>query len=77
VAHTCNPSYSGGRHQEDHGSKPANSSQDPISKKPITKKRRRGSTKLEALNTNPRAAKKKKKTRGLIFRILLHNILGI
>jgi hypothetical protein len=23
VAHTCNPSYSGGRDQEDHGLKPA------------------------------------------------------
>jgi hypothetical protein len=23
VAHTCNPSYSGSREQEDHGSKPA------------------------------------------------------
>jgi hypothetical protein len=23
VAHACNPSYSGGRDQEDHGSKPA------------------------------------------------------
>jgi hypothetical protein len=36
VAHTCNPSYSGGRDQEDHSSKPAqaNSSRDPISKKP-------------------------------------------
>jgi hypothetical protein len=35
----CNPSYSGGRDQEDHGSKPAqeNSSWDPISKKPNTK----------------------------------------
>jgi hypothetical protein len=35
VAHTYNPSYSGGRDQEDHSSKPAqaNSSQDPISKK--------------------------------------------
>jgi hypothetical protein len=34
VAHTCNPNYSGGRDQEDRGSKPAqaNSSQDPISK---------------------------------------------
>jgi hypothetical protein len=32
VAHTCNPSYSGGRDQEDHGSKPAraNSSQAPL-----------------------------------------------
>jgi hypothetical protein len=40
VAHTCNPSYSGGRDQEDHGSKPAwtNSSQDPILKTPITQK---------------------------------------
>jgi hypothetical protein len=34
VTHTCNPSYSGGRDQEDHGSKPA---LNPISKKPITK----------------------------------------
>jgi hypothetical protein len=35
VAHTYNSSYSGGRDQEDHGSKPAqaNSSQDPSSKK--------------------------------------------
>jgi hypothetical protein len=34
VAHICNPSYSGGRDQEDCGSKPAqaNISQDPISK---------------------------------------------
>jgi hypothetical protein len=40
VAHPCNSSYSGGRDQEDHSSKPAqaNSSRDPISKKPITKK---------------------------------------
>jgi hypothetical protein len=40
MTHACNPSYSGDRNQEDHGSKPAqaNSSQDPILKKPITKK---------------------------------------
>jgi hypothetical protein len=40
VAHACNLSYSGGRDQEDRGLKPAqaNSSRDPISKKPITKK---------------------------------------
>jgi hypothetical protein len=40
VAHTCNPNYSRGRDQEDCGSKPtqANSSQDPISKVPITKR---------------------------------------
>jgi hypothetical protein len=40
VTHACNPSYSRGRDQEDVGSKPAwtNNSQDPILKKPITKK---------------------------------------
>jgi hypothetical protein len=40
VAHTYNLSYSGGRYQEDHGSNPAwaNSLQDPIMKKTITKK---------------------------------------
>jgi hypothetical protein len=40
VSHTCNPSYSGGRDQEDHSLRPArtNSSWDPISRKPITKK---------------------------------------
>jgi hypothetical protein len=40
VAHTCNPSYSGGRDQEDCSLKPAgaNSSQDPISKTPNTKR---------------------------------------
>jgi hypothetical protein len=39
-AHTCNPSYSGGRDQEDCSSKPVqeNSSRDPISKKPFTRK---------------------------------------
>jgi hypothetical protein len=39
VAHACNPSYSGGRDLEDHSLKPAraDSSQDPISKRPITK----------------------------------------
>jgi hypothetical protein len=41
VAHTCNPSYSGDRDQEDCSSKPAqaDSSQDLISEKPITIKR--------------------------------------
>jgi hypothetical protein len=40
VAHICSPSNSEGRAQEDHGLKPAraNSSQDPISKTPVTKK---------------------------------------
>jgi hypothetical protein len=37
VAHACNPSYSGGRNQEDCSSKPAweNSLWDPISKNPL------------------------------------------
>jgi hypothetical protein len=35
VAHACNPSYSGGRDQEDCGS---NRLQDPVSKEHITKK---------------------------------------
>jgi hypothetical protein len=40
MAHTCNPSYSGGRDQEDRGLKPAhaNSSRDPILKKPSQKR---------------------------------------
>jgi hypothetical protein len=39
VAQAYNPSYSGGRDQEDHGSKPAQaySSQDPTSKNPSQK----------------------------------------
>jgi hypothetical protein len=38
-AHAYNPSYSGGRDQEDHGSKPvqANSSMRPYLEKPFTK----------------------------------------
>jgi hypothetical protein len=41
VAHTYNPSYSGGRDEEDQGSKPAwaNSLQDPILKQSFTKKK--------------------------------------
>jgi hypothetical protein len=40
VAHTCNPSYSGGRDQEDRSLKPAwaNSSQDPSQKNPSQKR---------------------------------------
>jgi hypothetical protein len=43
VAHACTPSYSGGRDQEDCGSKPAlaNGSQDPISKKKKKKLQKR------------------------------------
>jgi hypothetical protein len=40
MAHTYNPSYTGTRDKEDHGSNTAqtNSSGDPIMKKPFTKK---------------------------------------
>jgi hypothetical protein len=43
VAHTCNPSYSGNRDQEDQGSKLAwaNSSRNPIAKKQQQKKTKR------------------------------------
>jgi hypothetical protein len=42
--HACNPSYSGGRDQEDHGSKPAgaNRSRDPVSKKPFNTHKKKG-----------------------------------
>jgi hypothetical protein len=63
VAHSCNPSYSGGKDQEDCGSKPAqaNSSQDPISKKPFTKKGLVEWLKVKVLSSNPSTAKKKKR----------------
>jgi hypothetical protein len=66
VAHTCNPSYSGGRDQEDRGSKPAqiNSSRDPISKKPFKQKgwlSDSSTGKHETLSSNPSDAKNKKK----------------
>jgi hypothetical protein len=72
VAHVCNPSYSGGRDQEDRGSRPAqaNSLQDPISKIPnktragrVAQVRKRLPSMHEALSSNliPPKRKKKKK----------------
>jgi hypothetical protein len=60
VAHACNPSYTGGSNQEDHGSKPAqaNSSQDPVLKKPFTKIRLMEWLKVKALSSSPSTAKK-------------------
>jgi hypothetical protein len=60
VAHTCNPSYSGGRGQEDRGSK-ANSLRHPILKKPITK---RVAAQGEDTEFKPQYHKKKKKRKG-------------
>jgi hypothetical protein len=56
-------SYSGRRDQEDQGLKPAwaNSSRDPISKKPITKIGLVEWLKMKALSSNPSTTKKKKK----------------
>jgi hypothetical protein len=62
VAHACNPSYSGGRDQEDHISKPAqaNSSQEPISKNPFTKIGLVEWFKVKDLSSNLRTKRKKK-----------------
>jgi hypothetical protein len=55
MAHACNPSYTGGRDQEDRGS------QDRILKKPITKTGLGEWFKVKALSSNPSTTKKKKK----------------
>jgi hypothetical protein len=62
VAHACNPSYSGGRDQEDRGSKPAqaNSSRDPILKNP-SQKRIGGVTQGVGPEFKPQYHPKKKK----------------
>jgi hypothetical protein len=71
VAHTCNPSYSGGRDQEDHSARPslANSSKDPTSKK--NHKRAGGMaevvglpSKHKALNSNPSTKEEGRGRRG-------------
>jgi hypothetical protein len=63
VALACNPSDSGGRDQEDHGSKPAqaNSSARPYLKKPFTKKGLEEWLKVKALSSSSSTAKKKTK----------------
>jgi hypothetical protein len=55
VAHICNPSYSGGRDQEDQGLKPAqaNSSARPYFKKTHHKKGLVKWLKVKALSSNP------------------------
>jgi hypothetical protein len=59
VAHICNPSYSGGRDQDNHGSRPGwtNSLRDPISKSP-SKIELVEWLKVKALNLSPNGAKK-------------------
>jgi hypothetical protein len=67
IAHTCNPSYSGGRDQEDHGSKP---SLGKLSARPYLEKahhkKRAGRVHLpskhKALSSNQSATKNKRTT---------------
>jgi hypothetical protein len=60
VAYACNPSYSGGRDQEDHGLKPiwANSSHDHL-EKPFTKIGLVEWIKVKALSSSSSTAKSK------------------
>jgi hypothetical protein len=63
VAHAYNPSYSGGRDQEDLGSEPAwaNTSVRPYLEKPFTKIGLVEWLKVRALSLSPNIAKKKKR----------------
>jgi hypothetical protein len=63
VAHACNPSYSGGRNQEDQSWTPAlaSSSQDPILKKIHHKNRADGVAQGVGPEFKPQHHKKKKK----------------
>jgi hypothetical protein len=64
VAHACNPSYSGGKGQEECSSKPAwaNSSPDPISrKKKKSQKRAGGVAQVVGHEFKPQYRKKKSK----------------
>jgi hypothetical protein len=65
VAYACNPSYSGGKDQADHGLKSAwvNSLQDPISKTPITKNWAGGVSQGEGPEFKPQYRKRKEKKR--------------
>jgi hypothetical protein len=63
MAHACNSSYSGGRDQENHGSKPvlANSSVRPYLEKPFRKIGLVEWLKVKALSSNPSTAKQTNK----------------
>jgi hypothetical protein len=64
VAHTCNPSCSGGRDQEDCASKPAgaNSSIRPNLEKPFTKIGLVEWLKVKALSSSPSTSKRKERS---------------
>jgi hypothetical protein len=69
VAHACNPSYSGGREQEDLGSKPAlaSSSGDHILEKTHNKKRAGGVAQGVGPEFKPQHSQKKKKKREIVI----------
>jgi hypothetical protein len=71
VAHAYNPSYSGGRNQEDRDSKPAraNSSRDPISEKPFTKKGVGGVAQGVGSEFKPQYQKKEKKKLNILVNL--------
>jgi hypothetical protein len=73
VAHTFNPSYSGGRDQEDHSSEPtqANSSQDPILKK--AKQKRAGG--VDQVQTPVLERKERKGKKDYLYNTLLFKIV--
>jgi hypothetical protein len=62
VVHACNPSYSGGRNQEDHGSKVALEGKNKFVrsylKKPFTKIRLVERLKVKVLSSRPSTTKK-------------------
>jgi hypothetical protein len=62
-AHTCNPSYSGGRDQEDPSSKPAQAKKFMKSylEKPFTKIGLKERLKVKTLSSRPSTTKKRKK----------------
>jgi mRNA-degrading endonuclease RelE of RelBE toxin-antitoxin system len=75
VAHTCNPSYSGGRDQEDRCLKPpqANSSARFYLEKTLHKNRAGGVAQSEGPEFKPQYHKKKKKKKPSCFRAnILH-----
>jgi hypothetical protein len=61
VVHACNPSYAGGRNQEDHGSKlaQANSSLRPYLEKNLQKNRAGGVVQDEGHEFKPQYCKKR------------------
>jgi hypothetical protein len=62
VVHACNPSYSGGRDQEDCGSKqPRQIVHETLSQKTLHKNRAGRVAQVKALSSNSRTTKKKRK----------------